>query len=402
MVGLDPFAQLAVLDLNEIADAAVGGQVGAGPELGEGAHGAAGIDAHLTQHRIQHLNPFTQAAGLDQAARTDPAAIGNRVGPPEMALGFHHHIAAEAGGLTEAAAGGIGEGDTLRHPMAAQPILQGRLTFGQLQAIVDATDLRQIFHLQMAGGAEQGDGVGEVKLTLVVVGAQFGQNGRQLLPVKAIDAGVGEVVAALFGTAVPVLNDAAHPVIPITEDAAVTRGVWKAGRQQRHRSLAVAMFGQQGLQGLGAQQGHVAVEHQQFPLEVPQGTQQLLDGVAGAVLGGLQHKFQPCMAGQAGFHPLCLVAHQQQPALGGQRFATGQHSLHQGRTGNRLQHLGKLAFHAGALSGSQHRYGEHQQGQQLGGNLLARPGPRPWPSSQAGANETNAPWESEFHLMMDC
>ena len=186
-----------------------------------------------------------------------------------MALGFHHHIAAEAGGLTKAAAGGIGEGDTLRHPVASQPILQGRLTFGQLQAIVDATDLRQIFHLQMAGGAEQGDGVGEVQLALVVVGAQFGQNGRQLLPVKAIDAGVGEVVAALFGTAVPVLDDAAHPVIPIAEDAAVTRGVWKAGRQQRHRGFAVAMFGQQGLQGLRAQQGHVAVEHQQFPLEVP-------------------------------------------------------------------------------------------------------------------------------------
>ena len=154
VVGLDPLAQLAVLDLNEIADAAVGGQVGAGPELGEGANGAAGIDAHLTQHRIQHLNPFTQAAGLDQAARTDPAAIGNRVRSPEMALGFHHHIAAEAGGLTEAAAGGIGEGDTLRHPMAAQPILQGRLTFGQLQAIVDAADLRQVVHLQMAGRAE--------------------------------------------------------------------------------------------------------------------------------------------------------------------------------------------------------------------------------------------------------
>ena len=108
---------------------------------------------------------------------------------------------------------------------------------------------------------------------MVVVGAEVRQNGRQLLPVKAIDAGVGEVVAALFGTAVPVLNDAAHPVIPIAEDAAVTRGVWKAGRQQRHRSLAVAMLCQQGLQGLGAQQGHVAVEHQQFPLEVLQRTQ---------------------------------------------------------------------------------------------------------------------------------
>ena len=201
-----------------------------------------------------------------------------------MALGFHQHIAAEAGALAEGAAGRIGEAHPLGHPVAPQPLLQHGLALGQLQAVVDAVDLVRVGHLQVHRRAQHRHGVGEVELALVVVGGEQGQHRRQLRPVEAVDAGIGEGVAALLLTAVAVLHDAAHTPLVVGEDPAVAAGIGQPGREQGHGGAAAAVLGQQLLQGAGTQQGHIAVEHQQLALEAAEGLQQLLHRMAGAVL----------------------------------------------------------------------------------------------------------------------
>ena len=260
---------------------------------------------------MEHLRPITKAAVLDQAARTDAAAIADFRAAAEVALGFHQHITAEAGALAEGAAGRIGEAHALGHPVAPQPLLQRGLALGELQAVVDAVDLVRVGHLQVHGLAEHRHGVGQVKLALVVVGGELRQHRRQLPPVEAVDAGIGKGVAALLLAAVAVLHDAAYSPLLIGEDPTVASWIGQAGREQGHGGAAGAVLRQQLLQGAGTQQGHIAVEHQQLALEAGEGLEQLLHGVAGAVLGLLQHEFQAPQGSQGTLHPLGLVAHDQ-------------------------------------------------------------------------------------------
>ena len=158
------------------------------------------------------------------------------------------------------------------------------------------------------------------------------------------------------------LNDGAHLSGVIGDHPAVAAGIGQAGGEQGDGGAAGPVALEQVLQGLPAQQGHIAIEHQQFACEAGQGLQQLLHGVAGAVLGLLQHVLQLGPGRQGGFNPLGLVAHHQQLAGGIEPLATGQHPFHQGGARQGLEHLGQVALHAGALPGSQHGNGEHRQG----------------------------------------
>ena len=85
-----------------------------------------------------------QQAVVDQAAWTDTAAITDGVAAAEMRLGLDDHIAAKACVLREGAAGWVDETHTCRHPLLAQTLLQHPFALGQLSAVVDASDLREI------------------------------------------------------------------------------------------------------------------------------------------------------------------------------------------------------------------------------------------------------------------
>ena len=381
VVGFHAALQPAVLHLHEVADPAVGPQLGAVAQLGEWPHAAALGHPGAADHRVHHLHALRQAAVLDQAARPDPAAGADRGAAAEMALGFHHHIAAEAGVIAEGAAGRIDEAHPLAHPVLAQALLQQRFALGQLQPVVDAVGFAGIGHLQVHRRLQHRHGVGEVKLALVVVGAELGQHLRQFLPVEAVDAGVGEADAALLLAAVAVFHDCAHVAGFIGNHAAVTRGIGQPCGEQGHRGTAGPVPGEQLLQGFLPQQGHIAIEHQQLAAEAGQRLQQLLHGVAGAVLGLLQHEFQAVVAGQGGLHPGGLVAHDQQLPLRPEVAAAAQHPLHEGGAGQGLQHLGQVAFHAGALSGGQDGNGEHRQGRAAGREST---GPRQPPAAAPG------------------
>ena len=164
---------------------------------------------------------------------------------------------------------------------------------------------------------------------------------------------------------------AAHPPGAIGHHAAVAGGVVQPGREQGHAGATAAVLLQQRLQGLGPQQGHIAVQHQQLAAEALQGLQQLLHRMARAVLGLLQHELEALQRRQGCLHPLGLVTHDQQLPFGVQVPAAAQHPLHQRGPGQRLQHLGQLALHPCALPSGQHGNGEHGRRGRLAGIYVA-------------------------------
>ena len=181
----------------------------------------------ITDHGILHKGSRPKATVVP-----DPAVT------TEVRLGFDHDIAAELAGFAEGAACGIDEGHTLRHPVLAQPLLEHRFALSQLQAVVDAVHFVRIVDFEVHRLGHHGDRVGEIQLSLVVVGAQFGQHLRERTPFEAIDAGVGQWVLALLITAITVLNNALHLACSIDKDPAVTGWVLKAGCQQGHIGTA--------------------------------------------------------------------------------------------------------------------------------------------------------------------
>ena len=267
VVGLHAGGQAAVLHLHEVADAAIFAEYGLGAQLGEGTDQAAAGHLGIADHRVEHLHILGDFTVFDQAAGAEAAAVADHVCAAEMALGIHDHIAAEAGAIAEGAAGRIGEGDPLAHPVLAQPLLQAPFAGGELEAIVDAVDFVAVGHLQVGGVAEQGDGVGEVELALVVVGGELGENGGEASPVEAVDAGVGEGVGPLLGRAIAVFDDGADAALAIGEHAAVAGWIGEAGGEQGDGGAALTVLGQELREGFGAEQGHIAVQYQQLACE---------------------------------------------------------------------------------------------------------------------------------------
>ena len=73
---------------------------------------------------------------------------------------------------------------------------------------------------------------------------------------------------ALLFAAIAVLNDAAHLAVLVGKHAPIAGGILQPCRQQRDLGTAAAMGAHELVNGFGAQQRHIAIEHQQFPLEV--------------------------------------------------------------------------------------------------------------------------------------
>ena len=216
---------------------------------------------------------------------------------------------------------------------------------------------------------EHGHGVGEVQLALIVVGAQLRKCGGKLFPVEAVDPSIGQVVTALVFAAIAVFNNAAHLARCISKNAPITGGVRQPGGEQGDVGTTAAMGADQFVDGLSPQEWHVSIEHQQLTAETLESGHQLLHGMAGAVLRLLEHKLESLHGAQLLLDSLGLVPHDQQPPVGLEVACAGQDPLHQGGSGQRLEHFRKSTLHAGAFSGGQDGNGEH-----LGGGIQ-------WPES---------------------
>ena len=188
------------------------------------------------------------------------------------------------------------DGSAKRTPCAHGAQLERALELRQLPGVVRAFGLDGLgdhHDLRLAIlGSSLGEHVGEVVLALRVVVAQRRQPGAQRIGISGDDAGVDDADAALFVAGILLFDDARDVALGIADDAAVTGGIGRLGREHGKR----AGRGQQPGQGVAGDQRHVAVEHQHACV-VGYARQRLLHGVAGAQLPGL---FRPAQVGLVG------------------------------------------------------------------------------------------------------
>ena len=145
------------------------------------------------------------------------------------------------------------------------------------------------------------------------------------------------------------LDDAPQPAAAIAHDAAVAGRIGELRRQQREAVGAGAR--EQRAQRLGAQQRHVAVEHQHL-VRIGNRGHRLLQRVAGAELLALLRPVQRSDAARtARAHALAAVAVDHVDRFGRELRGQLEHMRQQRLAGQRLQHLGQLRAHALALAG---------------------------------------------------
>ena len=296
VVGLGAGGQGGVLDLDEVADVHARPQAGAAaqPRIGaddrarpdagaEGfavdvgvrADGGAGRDAGVAQHAV--------GTNAHAVAELDPAF--------EDAAGVDLHVAAADELAAHVEASRVGQAHAGLHVHVCRCQLVAPLEVGQLHRAVDAE------HLGLAAGGDaahrnavgdrQADDVGQVVLAGGVVVGEAPQPGQQALGRRGQHPGVDLADGALRRGGVFLLHDGDDAVAcraragAAAHDAAVALRLGEVDREQAEGTGLGRL--DQGLQAGGADQRHVAVEHQGAAARRQQ-RRGLLHGMAGAQL----------------------------------------------------------------------------------------------------------------------
>ena len=126
MVGLGALLDDGVLDLDEVADVRVLGDLGAGAQAGEGADASA---PRLTWQPSRWQKAWMVAPDLDRDLGAEDDVRADR------------HVAADHRVEREPDGGGVGQGGAVRHRLGAGAGLEGGLGGGEVGAGVDAERL---------------------------------------------------------------------------------------------------------------------------------------------------------------------------------------------------------------------------------------------------------------------
>jgi len=205
MRNLGPFADGALFDFDEIADAGAFEEVGFRAEAGEGTDDDFGFDAAfgedavgLDENIVAENGVVKDAAGTDGAARADFGFA------EELDGGFEDGVfAGDDVGIDE---DGFGElnGDAVAHELIALPFAEGAVDGGEIGASVAAEGFAgiggDIGQDGFAFGVEDGDGVGEIEFAMLVVGLDLGERGPEFGGGETVDAGIDFVELALVGS----------------------------------------------------------------------------------------------------------------------------------------------------------------------------------------------------------
>ena len=157
MIDLGAFLDHRLLDLDEVADSCVGGDVRSRSQPGERADGRA----------PRHPRALEMREGADERAVLDPDPR------PDHDMGLDEDVAAHSDVEREEHGLGGDKRRALGHRATAQPILQRRLGGGELRPVVDAHHLllvRDQGPRDEAAGARDLDDVGEVVFPLGIIG----------------------------------------------------------------------------------------------------------------------------------------------------------------------------------------------------------------------------------------
>ncbi len=127
---------------------------------------------------------------------------------------------------------------------------------------------------------EEADRVGDVELALRVVRLQTLDRAPERVGAEHVDAGVDLADGELVVCRVPGLDDSGEAVA-LSDDPSVRAWVRRLEGENRCGSVRVAVLGEERVEDLRAQRGHVAVEDEHVALETVEGRARRANRVAG-------------------------------------------------------------------------------------------------------------------------
>ena len=222
VVGLGAAAHAGGLELDEVADMDLVGDVRARPDAGERADDDVAADA----------GALDVAEGLDLRSRRHAYTEA------EAHVGADRDVGRELRVGGEPHRVGIGHADARLEGGQPQALLQGLLRHRELGARIDALELRLVAFdgdRGVARGAGRGHRVGEIELVLDVVVLDRAQQRADQRAVEAHDAGIAEVDRLLGLVGIAALDDPLQHAVAHDQPAIGRADPWRRSPARRRQ-----------------------------------------------------------------------------------------------------------------------------------------------------------------------
>ena len=318
-------------------------------------------------------------SGPDRAARADAGAAAQ-----ERAR-LDHRVAADLDAGVDQRALRIDDRHAGERVLALDAGLGQRAHAGELDAAVDAERERRVRdHVggdELAVGAQERQHVGQVELTLGVVGGEPPERRDEVAARERVDARVDLADRLLLGGRVARhlrLDDALDATVGRADHAPIAGRVLELHRRHRRRRAALLVRLRERGDRLGGDQRHVAVEHEHGVVgaDVARGR---AHGVAGPV-GLLLHRELDAV-GQLTLEPPLRPVHHHDPP-GPRLLRRPDRPADDRPPADRVQDLRRVGLHARALARGEDQHGGsghaehrsigHAAAPSLGGGVMAR------------------------------
>ena len=358
---------------------------------------------HLEVHVGAHAGPRTDGARICRAPFDDGALADDRV--DQVGFGAEHasgtddgrslehrarkqrHVGVQLDGTIDIGRRRVDHRDPGPHPRLVDPGPQDRLGAGELHPVVHPPGLCCILHGVdgdgVSGGRQQADHVGEIHLTLGVVGTHLCQRLGEQGASKAVDGRVHLGDGPLLGRGVGIFDDLEHLTVRGADDASVAGGVVQSGGQQGRRRTPTAMGRHQSGERPGPEERCIAGHHDHIAFVARvQGPQTAGHGVAGAELLFLDREGHGDLVGVLGElagQPIGMMADHHHDRCGGHLDQRVQDIPDHRAATEQMQRLGTGRPHPSALPG---REDDRTQGPLRSVHL-------PWSS---GSRRRGDPW----------
>jgi len=277
VVGLGAAAEAEVLGLHEVPYMSVFADVAAGTKVSVGTEEGIAADCGLIEDAaVADKNAIADGGVLDDGVGPNPAVVADAGVAEELDEGLYGGISADFDGGVDDTGLGSEDRHALRHEFASGCEAHRSVEVHHLSDGVSSEDLVDVLSLDrddsLAFGDEKGSNVGEIELSAGVLVGEAIEVGKKCFGLEAIDSGVDLRSRKLIGLKIFLLNDGCDfgRTFALAEDAAVAGGVgWNCG-EDGHRCVLLQVEGAEGLQGLRADERHVAGEDQQvFGWDLP-------------------------------------------------------------------------------------------------------------------------------------
>src|SRR5437879_3650013 len=218
----------------------------AGAEASEGADDDAVVEAAFRYNAMRfNRYAFAESSVLQDAASADAAARAEARLAEQLNSRLEDGVFARDNvGIDEDRLRQL-KRDTGGHELVTLAFAESAIDFGEIRAGIAAeyfagirSDLGE--H-RFACSGEDGDGVGEVKLAMLVVGLDLRESGPEFCERKTIDAGIDFVEVALFLVELRLFDDGSDRSLGLADHAAVTGGIGQNSSQQSGGSVTCAV-----------------------------------------------------------------------------------------------------------------------------------------------------------------